>query len=286
MEISALDPGMSDLEYPSADPLVSATPQAKKELEALATGSKGDSLRQIVRKPFTIVALALGFAIIGIVLFLQRDPSLLRLEAPDAQYELLQNQGLTPGLPIAIRLGPLALFEISDPMAGGAGATRARRVVANLNSAVAELEETPGRVITIETGASGQSYKIVQKAKSDSVESHEIVRITSDDLVLAQTDDAKLLARIWAERLTDSLRLLLFGEPPEFSRQSTFGSALDTLYVNARSQSGGLTTEALRLAFEELPEASRQALTTFTSLLPKLDDTTSAEPGDVLASRK
>ncbi len=285
MRTSALDPGMSDLEYPPPDAPVSAAPQARQELEALATGSKGDSLRQIVRKPLTIVALALGLAVFGIVLFLQRDPGMLRLAAPEAQYELLQNQGLTQGLPIAIRLGPLALFEISDPLAGGAGATRARQVVANLNRAVAVLEETPGRVITIETDADGQSLKIVQKAKSDSVESLEIVRITSDDLVLAQTDDAKLLARVWAERLTDSLRLLLFGEPPEFSRQSTFGSALDTLYVNARSQGGGLTSEALSLAFEDLPEASRRALTTFTALLPTLDDTTSADPQDVLASR-
>ena len=285
MKRSALDPGMSDLEYPPADPVGPATSEAKKGLEVLAKGSERTSLRQVIRKPVTIVAAALGFGIIGIVLFLQRDPSLLRLKAPEAQYELLQNQGLTPGLPIAIQLGPLALFEISDPMAGGGGATRARQVVANLNRAVAELEETPGRVITIESEAGGESYKIVQKAKSDSVESLEIVQITSDDLILAQTDDAKLLARVWAERLTDSLRLLLFGEPPEFSRQSAFGSALDTLYVNARGQSGRLTTEALSLAFEELPETSRQALTAFTGLLPAVEDTTSAEPRSERASQ-
>ena len=72
-------------------------------------------------------------------------------------------------------------------------------------------------------------------------------------MTLAKTDDAKLLARIWAERLTDAMRLLIFGEPPEFSRDSPFGSALDTLYVNAAAEAGALTTNALNEAFEELP---------------------------------
>lgn len=264
---------MSDSKYPATETRARATQPNRRDLGALRSGSKLGSWSQSLAKPRNVVAAAFSVVLLGLVWWLQQDPGALLLETPEARYELLQNEGLTAGVPIAVRLGPLALFEISDSMAGGAGATRARRVVENLNLAVVELEATPGRVITIETDAESEMPRIVQKATSTASESLEIVQVTSDDLVLAETDDAKLLARVWAERLTDSLRLLIFGEPPEFSRDTEFGRALDTLYVNARShQDRGLTTAAIDLAFEELPQHLQRALATPSGPPPLAQD--------------
>ena len=242
----------------------------------MESGSRGESLRQVATKPVTMVAALMGLLVIAFVFFLQQDPASLRLAAPEAGYELLPNEGLTDGLPIAILLGPLTVFEISDPAAGGGGAVRARQVVDNLNAVVTQLMETPGRVITIESGDDEGMPTIVQKEFEDSQESLEIVRITADDLTLAEGDDPKLLARVWAERLTDSLRLLIFGSPPEFSRDTPFGGALDTLFVNAMSQEGRLTTDALVDAFEELPGDLQEALTSFPPLPPPTEPQSSS----------
>ncbi len=247
-----------------------------KGLESLESGAKGDSFRQVLAKPVTVVAVVLGLAIVGIVFFLQQDPAALTLGLPEAKYELLQNEGLTPGVPIAIQLGPLTLFEISDPMAGGAGAGRAKQIVESLGTAVTELAETPGRVITIDTGTDLGMPRIIQKEGPNAEASLEIVSVTSDDMVLAKTENAKLLARIWAERLTDSLRLLIFGQPPEFSRDTRFGTALDTLHGTAVRESGALTTDALMTAFDQLPIELREALTSFPPLPPPVEPESSA----------
>lgn len=266
MEELARLPRMPETQSPS--PSASPQPAAEKsrQLASLESGSKGESFKQILRKPVTVVAFVLGLAVLGIVLLLQQDPAALILAAPEARYELLRNEGRTEGVPIAIQLGPLTVFEISDPLAGGSGAVRAKQVVENLSTALADLQDSPGRVITIQPAGEDGLPSIVQKEDTDSAASLEIVRVTPDDMLLAGTDDAKLLARVWAERLTDTIRLLLFGEPPEFSRESAFGGALDTLYVNARSEVGRLTTEALSTAFDELSDELRHALTTFPAL--------------------
>ena len=264
--------GLSPLQRmpPNQTPSPSASPppatEPTQQLASLESGSKGESFKQILRKPVTIVAFVLGLGVLGIVLLLQQDPAALLLSVPEPRYELLRNEGRTEGVPIAIQLGPLTVFEISDPLAGGAGAVRAKQVVENLSTALADLKDSPGRVITIQPAGEDGLPSIVQKEDSDSPASLEIVRVTPDDMLLAGTDDAKLLARVWAERLTDTIRLLLFGEPPEFSRESAFGGALDTLYVNARSEVGRLTTEALSTAFEQLSDELRHALTTFPAL--------------------
>lgn len=264
-------PRMPETQNPSPSASPQPATEQSQQLASLESGSKGESFKQILRKPATVVAFVLGLAVLGIVFLLQQDPATLILSVPEARYELLRNEGRTEGVPIAIQLGPLTVFEISDPLAGGAGAVRAKQVVENLSAALADLQNSPGRVMTIQPAGEDGLPSIVQKEDSDSAASLEIVRVTPDDMLLAGTDDAKLLARVWAERLTDTIRLLLFGEPPEFSRETAFGGALDTLYVNARAEVGRLTTEALSTAFDELSDELRQALTTFPAL-------TAAEP--------
>lgn len=266
--------------HDSDRPQSSTTVRSRKELEALESGSKGDSIRQILAKPVVIVAIVLGFVVAGVVVVLQQGPSALTLETPEARYELLQNQGRTQGVPIAIQLGPLTVFHISDPMAGGSGAGRAKQVVESLSAVVQQLSETPGRVITIDTAAAEGMPRIVQKETPDAPEALEIVSVTSDDMALVETDDPKLLARIWAERLTDSLRLLIFGQPPEFSRDTLFGVGLDTLYGTALRESGSLTSDSLMAAFNQLSADLQDALTSFPALPPAVDSAPSASTLD------
>ncbi len=260
----------------TATPQPANTPSPNRELGSLASASNEESFRQVLAKPSTIVGIVLGIVVAGVVIVLQTGPSHLTLDPPEAKYELLPNEGLVEGVPIAIQLGPLTLFQLADPMAGGAGAVRARQVVENLNSAVLELGANQNRVITIESSRDEGMPRIVQKATPNSTESIEIVTVTSDDMTLMSTDDAKLLARVWAERLTDSMKLLVFAKPPEFSRDTDFGAALDTLYVNARRESAKLTSAKLAEAFEELPSAQREALTSVPTL-PTTADTLSVE---------
>lgn len=249
-----------------SQPPAQVAQQTSSELETLEAGAHATSLREVLAKPVTIVAIVLAICVVGVVVVLQEAPGILTLELPQAKYELLRNEGLTDGVPIAIQLGPLTVFEISDPMAGGAGAGRARTVVASLSEAVRELADTPGRVITIDMKSAEGMPRIVQKETANAEASLEIVAVTADDMVLVKTEDAKLLARVWAERLTDSLRLLVFGQPPEFSRDTHFGAALDTLHGTALREGGALTSDSLMTAFEQLAPEMREALTSFPPL--------------------
>ncbi len=269
---------------PTAAPHSGGNPPRGKELDSLVSGSRGETVRQRLAKPATIVAIILGASILGLVIFLQHGPSSLTLELPEATYELLPNNGLVEGVPIAIHLGPLTLFQLSDPMAGGAGASRARQIVENLNSAVLELKESPGRVITIESEPDEGMPRIVQKEAPDEPDSLEIVRVTDGDMALMSTDNAKLLARVWAERLTDSMKLLVFGEPPEFSRDTEFGAALDALYGNATREGSGLTSALLATTFGELSPDQRRALTSFPPLPSVADSPRDGIEGGATAS--
>ena len=80
---------------------------------------------------------------------------------------------------------------------------------------------------------------------------------------LAGDEDPKRVARIWAERLTDGLKVLQFGEPPKFTIGSDFGNALETLYLNARSEEGGISTDSIDDSFEKLSDEQKLSLTTF-----------------------
>ena len=243
-----------------------------QQLGGLEDRARGESLKQILTKPVSIVGITLALIVVGITIMLEQDPTTLRLEIPEVRYELMRNEGLSGGVPIAIRLGNLLVFQISDPISGSQGAQRAKQVVESLTSALNELAEDPPRVITIENTAADGGPVIVQKEYEDSDHSLEIVSVTSDDLLLAKIDDSKLLARLWAERLTDSMRLLLFGQAPEFSRDTPFGAALDTLYVNAVNSEGSMTTATLNDVFDDLPVELQRALTEDPPVAPPTDD--------------
>lgn len=211
-----------------------------------------------MKKPSTIISIVLGVAVVGLVIWLQQRAVSTELPPPKVSYELLPNIGLTEGVPIAIKINQVAVFQISDPLAGGGSADRAREIVTNLEGAIQDLVDAPGREITLDER--GDYPTIVQMAP-DGTGYREIIQPNADDLILAGMEDPKAVARLWAERLTDALKALMFAEPTEFTTGSEFGDALDTMLLGARGERGAISDDSLDESFELLSDAQKLTLT-------------------------
>ncbi len=98
-----------------------------------------------------------------------------------------------------------------------------------------------------------------------------IIQPNADDLILAGIDDPKAVARLWAERLTDALKSLMFAEPPEFTQGTDFGRALDAMLLGARGERGAISQESLDESYERLTDAEKMTL---SELPPRPDVTT------------
>ncbi len=213
----------------------------------------------------TVAAVLLVAVVIAGVVFLERGEVDRELPPPEVSYELLRNEGRTAGVPIAIKLNQIAVFMISDPMEGGTGADRSKQIVAALERGIEVMRAEPGRRITLDT--SGPMPAIVQSRPDDSDRS-VLVQLTEGDRILSGDTEVKRLARLWAERLTDTLKVLMFGEPPKFTIGTEFGSALEALYVGAMGEMGMVSKANLDAAFANLSDDQKSALETLPQLPP------------------
>ncbi len=198
--------------------------------------------------------------VIGLILYLQGGAVYVELPPPEVTYELLPNKGLTEGVPIAIKMNNVAIFKISDPVAGGGGAARAKEVVTSVEGAIQDLLDKPGRNITLDE--SGPMPAIIQSLP-DGTGKRLIVQLTEDDVKVSEQNDAKWLARTWAERLTDSLKVFVFAEAPQFTEGSDFGNALTTLYMDSKGKRGAISGASMAEAYDNLSDDQRDALTDF-----------------------
>ena len=242
---------------PEAQPVVEPVPDDGISFDERA---QKKSFKQIMKQPRMIAGLLLGLGVIGFVLYLEHGVSQVTLPPPEVSYELLRNEGLTEGVPIAIKVNQVAVFMINDPMEGGA-ANRGRSVVETLEGAIEELEEHPGRVITIKTPEDELPAIVIETARG--TETRPLIQLTKEDVTLAGHDDEKWVVRNWAERLTDSLKLMMFAEPPEFSVGLEFGDALTTLFVEAHNERGLISRDSLDDSYEGLSDMSKVALASF-----------------------
>jgi len=231
----------------------------------------------VFKQPVTIAAILLTIGVIGFVIWLETGKT-SRLPEVAVTYELLPNEGKTEGVPIAIKLNDIAVFVISDPLEG-AGAARAQSIVENLQESVTILKDEPGKIITLDEA--GTLPAIVQQAK-DGTQRRLLVNLTQDDLKLAGETNPKRLARVWAERLTDTVKLIAFGEAPEYSTGTPFGDAIETLYAAARQKGGSISEGSLEEGFEILNDGQKLVLAT-VPVLPQATDT-EPESGDVIQS--
>jgi hypothetical protein len=234
---------------------------------------KPRSWKAALSQPAVLGALVIGIAIAGLVAYLEFGNPDAGLPAPEVSYALLPNEGRTSGVPIAIKLNQIAVFVIDDPMEGGAGASRAPELVERLQNAVSDLKQHPGRAITYLTDG---VYPEIILQNMDGTERRVLIRLTEGDVTLAGGIDPKRLARVWAERLTDSLKVLGFGEAPEFSVGTDFGNAIETLYASAQAAEGTISKGALEQAFTKLTDAQKLALET-VPLLPAAQPENAAE---------
>lgn len=230
-----------------------------------AERAKGRDFQTVLKQPVTIAAIFLTLGVIGLIFYLEGGRIYTELPPPEVSYEVLRNEGLTEGLPVAMKINQVSIFKIDAPMAAG-GAERAREVQAALEGAIEDLVEEPGRTITIDL-ESAELPAIIQ-TKVDGSGRRVLVQLTEGDLVLAGTDDAKWLARVWAERVTDALKVMMFGEPPNFTQGTDFGAALTLLYDQAHVD-GPVSRGSLDDAYENLPEPQQLALADFP---PKPED--------------
>jgi hypothetical protein len=238
---------------PTSNP---SSPQREGDFEFHDAGRKS-SFGDTMKKPSTIISIVLAFAVVGLVIWLQQRAISTALPPPKVSYELLPNIGLTEGGPIAIKVNQVAVFQISDPLAAGGSADRAREIVENLEGAIQDLVDAPGREITFDERG---DYPIIVQMAPDGTGYREIVRPNADDLLLAGIEEPKAVARIWAERLTDVLKSLMFAEPPEFTQGTPFGRALDAMLLGARGERGEISGESLDESFEALSDLEKLTL--------------------------
>lgn len=240
---------------------------------AFTKQAKKKSAKSILKQPVAIAAILLAIGVGVLVLYLETGGIISNLPEIEVTYTLLPNEGKTDGVPIAIKLNEIAVFVINDPLEGGGGAARARSVVDSLQESVTILKEEPGKIITLDEA--DKFPAIVQQAK-DGTERRLLVKLTQEDLTLAGETNPKRLARVWAERLTDAVKLIAFGEAPEYSTGTEFGDAINALYAAAQATGGSVSEGSLEEAFEILNDSQKLVLET----VPALSAVAESEPSD------
>ena len=248
------------------------TPATPKPLPA---GGKSDftftdqvkkpTLKARLSQPVSIAAITLAMGVMALIVYLEVGRVRADLPTPEVSYTLLPNDGKTDDVPIAIKLNQIAVFVVDDPIQGGAGAARAKKIVDVLQQAVLALKDEPGKVITLDEET---PLPAIVQQEHDGTQRTVIVQMIPGDLTLAGETDAKRLARVWAERLTDVLKVIAFGEAPEFSIGTDFGSAIETLYATARERQGLISQSSLDDAFAGLTDGERLVLETVPSRRP------------------
>ena len=238
-----------------------------------AKQAKKPSAKSILKQPVMIAAILMVIAVGFFVLYLETGGIISDLPEIEVTYTLLPNEGKTDGVPIAIKLNEIAVFVINDPLEGGGGAARARSIVESLQESVTILKEEPGKIITLDEDDNFPA--IVQQAK-DGTDRRLLIKLTQEDLTLSGETNPKRLARVWAERLTDTVKLIAFGEAPEYSTGTEFGDAINTLYAAARATGGSVSEGSLEEAFEILNDSQKLVLET----VPALRAIAESEPSD------
>ena len=217
---------------------------------------------------FQPMTLAIAAVVVGGLLvwaFLEQRSIDRNLPVPEISYALQRNEGVTAGVPVAIKMNQITVFLIDDPMEAGTGAERAKKIVADLEATVAMLQDQPGKTVTLDIDRELPEILI---SKPDGTERRSIVQLEPGDLTLVGETDGKRVARVWAERLTDAIKVFVFGEPPKFSTGTEFGDSLQTLYALAMQRGGAISKGSLDSAYDSLEDRQKQALETLPTFQP------------------
>jgi len=206
-------------------------------------------------RPMTII-FAIGTLIVGLGVFLLvRQAGGVDLPPPVVKSELLTNEGKTAGVPVVIKVNQLAVFLIDDPL--GEGTRRSQQIVAAIEEVIRNAHSAVGLRFAVETKDGRPAILVVTQAGPDP---RVIASVTEGDTTLAGETDPMRVAGRWAERLTDAVKVMVYGEPPTFSGGTEFGESLQAMHKAAVGPRGRLNKKSLDQAFHGLPAAQRQAL--------------------------
>ncbi|MEX2300487.1 MAG: hypothetical protein WD733_06100 [Bryobacterales bacterium] len=246
---------------PSANP---SAPQGEQDI-VFGEDLEDHSWKAMIFQPLTLAVAAVVVGGLLVWAYLEQNSVDRTLPVPEISYALQRNEGVTTGVPVAIKMNQITVFLIDDPMEGGAGAERAKQIVSHLETTVAMLQTQPGRTVTLDIDRELPEIVI---SKPDGTERRSIVELLPGDLTLVGETDGKRVARVWAERLTDAIKVCVFGEPPKFSKGTEFGDSLDALYATALEQGGAISKGSLDSAYALLDDRQKQALETLPIFRP------------------
>jgi hypothetical protein len=209
-----------------------------------------------VFRPLTII-FVVGIAAVGAaVYYLTETTGPPDLPPPVVKYELLPNEGKSKGVPVSIKVNQLAVFLIDDPMEEGA--KRAQQIVTAIEEVMKQAHGEVGLRFAVEEKDGRPAILVVTQAGPDP---RILASVTEGDAALAGETDATRVAARWAERLTDAMKVFVYGEAPTFSKGTEFGDGLFALY-KAATANRKLSKRSLDRAFQEITPAQRAALET------------------------
>ncbi len=218
--------------------------------------------KAILTRPLTILFAAGVVATATAVWYLNWVTSGPDLPPPVVGYTLLPNEGKSKGVPVVVKINQLVVFLIDDPVEGGEGANRAKKLVATLQEVLRPLTAKSEIRFAVDAPAGGPP-QIVEVLGAGG-EKRTLATVTEGDVTLAGETDAGRLAAQWAERLTDAVKVFVFGEMPTFSARTDFGRALLAMHKSAAGMDsrGRVSKKNLDNAFARLSPEQRKALET------------------------
>lgn len=232
-------------------------PEAAAPDEEVIHAEKAESAKSILKKPVTLAAIGLLVVLCAIVVYVEFIAGGNTLPPPLISYEIEEaKQVETDGLPINVKVGPVSVFLIEDP-GGDQGAARAKNLVGHIEDTVQMMIDERGRQVTLKE--SEETPPAIIQGRRNGTDRKTVVQLTEGDMSLSGEDDQKLVARVWAERFVDTLKLYGFGEPPKYSTARPFGQALQSLYDAAHVE-GMITPDSLEQAYEQLSDTDRALL--------------------------
>lgn len=238
-------------------PLGEPQPLPPVDLSSFTEHAAGRSWKSTLFRPVTLIFI-FGVLVVGaFVFFLTSSTGGPDLAMPVVKYELLPNEGRSKGVPVAIRVNQLAVFLIDDPME--AGATRAQKIVTAIEEVMRNAHSDVGLRFAVEMKDGRPAILVVTQAGPDP---RVLASVTEGDVAVSGETDAMRVAGRWAERLTDAVKVFVFGEAPTFSKGTEFGESLGALFKAAVGERGHITKKSLDRAYQRLSPAQRQALET------------------------
>jgi hypothetical protein len=246
-------PVVSVVERPRGSP----QPLPPVDLSSFTEHNTGRNWKSTLFRPVTLIFI-FGVLIVGaFVFFLTASTGGPDLPVPVVKYEVLPNEGRSKGVAVAIRVNQLAVFLIDDPMEGGA--TRAQKIVSAIEEVMRNAHSDVGLRFAVEMKDGRPAILVVTQAGPDP---RVLASVTEGDAAIAGETDATRVAGRWAERLTDAVKVFVFGEAPTFSKGTEFGESLSALFKAAVGERGHITKKSLDRAYQQLSPAQRQALET------------------------